>query len=291
MSWVGDYLTRKAYKGFFKALKDIDINDILDELDLSKLDLSKIDLSKIDISKVDISKIDLSKLDLSKIDPIQLREVLYRYSLRKANNIEIAMTQKACNESADYAQKNMIKAIAVNDRFDLIDTAISAAQIPGFVVEVGVFKGESLNYLAKKLPNQTIYGFDTFEGLPEVWRTGRPTGSYCSGDIEGLTFESNCKLYQGLCGDTLPVFKQEELANAKLIHIDCDLYQGAIDTLTILNDRIVSGTVILFDEYFNYPDLSLHEFKAFQEFISETGKKYDYLAFNQRAEGVAIIIV
>lgn len=286
MSWVGDYLTKKAYKGFFKALKDVDINDIFAKIDLSKLDLSKIDLSKIDISKVDISKIDLNK-----INPRQLREVLHRYNFRKANNIEIALNQKACDESAAYAQKNMLKATVVNKRLDLIDIAISSAKLDGFVVEVGVFKGESLNYFAKKLPAQTIYGFDTFEGLPDIWRTGRPAGSYNSGDIDWLTFEKNCKLYKGLCADTLPGFKQEELGNAKLIHIDCDLYQGAKDTLTILNDRIVRGTVILFDEYFNYPDWQLHEFKAFQEFISETGKKYDYLAFNQRAEGVAVIIL
>ena len=34
------------------------------------------------------------------------------------------------------------------------------------------------------------------------------------------------------------------------------------------------GTVILFDEYFNFPNWERHEFKAFQEFVEKYGIKY-----------------
>ena len=35
--------------------------------------------------------------------------------------------------------------------------------------EFGVYKGETINFIASKIPH-TVHGFDSFEGLPEVWR-------------------------------------------------------------------------------------------------------------------------
>jgi hypothetical protein len=52
----------------------------------------------------------------------------------------------------------------------------------------------------------------------------------------------------------------------------------------------VEGTVIVFDEYFNYPGWENHEFKAFQEFVEQTNLKYEYLAYNRRHEQVAVKI-
>lgn len=38
-----------------------------------------------------------------------------------------------------------------------------------------------------------------------------------------------------------------------LLHAaDCDLFVGAQDALTLLNHKIVPGTVLLFDELINY---------------------------------------
>jgi hypothetical protein len=51
-----------------------------------------------------------------------------------------------------------------------------------------------------------------------------------------------------------------------------------------LGNRIVPGTVIVFDEYWNYPNWKEHEFKAFQEFVNKVGLEYEYLghtAFEQ----------
>ena len=51
---------------------------------------------------------------------------------------------------------------------------------------------------------------------------------------------------------------------------------------------MISGTVILFDEYFNYPNWERHEFKAFQEFVSANVVKYTYLAFARQQVAVRI---
>jgi hypothetical protein len=51
------------------------------------------------------------------------------------------------------------------------------------------------------------------------------------------------------------------------------------------------GTVIVFDEYFNYPGWRLHEFKAFQEFISTTNRKYRYIGLSAEKGHIAVQII
>ena len=73
------------------------------------------------------------------------------------------------------------------------------------------------------------------------------------------------------------------------IHIDCDLYSSTThDLRRSLADRMVPGTIILFDEYFNYPNWEEHEFKAFQEFVTERNIAYRYLAFARQQVAVRI---
>jgi hypothetical protein len=56
-----------------------------------------------------------------------------------------------------------------------------------------------------------------------------------------------------------------------LLHVDCDLYWSTKCILDLLTDRIASGTVIVFDEFWNYPGWQDHEVKAFDEFKAKTG--------------------
>lgn len=42
--------------------------------------------------------------------------------------------------------------------------------IPGIIVEGGVWTGNTIKWLANQFPDRKLYGFDSFEGLPEKWR-------------------------------------------------------------------------------------------------------------------------
>ena len=56
-----------------------------------------------------------------------------------------------------------------------------------------------------------------------------------------------------------------------------------------LGDRIVPGTVIMFDEYFNYPNWKGHEHKAFTEFQGNSGKRFKYIGYSiQQVAAVAL---
>ena len=48
----------------------------------------------------------------------------------------------------------------------------------GVVCELGVYRGQSLNEIARHYAPEKVHGFDTFTGLPEFWRDGFPEGSF-----------------------------------------------------------------------------------------------------------------
>ena len=74
------------------------------------------------------------------------------------------------------------------------------------------------------------------------------------------------------------------------VHVDSDLYSSATTILTALVHWLVPGTVIVFDEYFNFPAWELHEYKAFREFVTAHQVAYDYLGFTRREGAVAVKI-
>lgn len=85
-----------------------------------------------------------------------------------------------------------------------------------------------------------------------------------------------------------PFSNLRERLYQRFMHVDCDLYASARTVFHPLKPRIEPGTVIVFDEYFNYPNRQEHEFKAFREYIGEEGKSYEYLAFCARGGLVAV---
>ena len=99
------------------------------------------------------------------------------------------------------------------------------------------------------------------------------------------------KLHKGWFQDTLPGFLAQHPEPARFVHIDCDLYSSTNTVLGLLADRIVPGTVIVFDEYLNYPGWQEHERKAFAEFVARTGTKYKYLGFASSEFSVSVQIL
>ncbi|CAF5219995.1 unnamed protein product, partial [Rotaria magnacalcarata] len=150
----------------------------------------------------------------------------------------------------------------------------------GLWMEFGVFRGSSLSKIAKwksvYCGNESglVYGFDTFSGLPTNWRPGFDRGTFVVPNGTQILLPSNVKLVKGLFIDTLPTQlrildrKYQCTTPVSFVHIDCDIYDGARDVLFLLGSRFVPGTIIIFDELFNYPNYEAHEIKALFEFLS-----------------------
>lgn len=203
-------------------------------------------------------------------------------------NIRSQLWRNATKETAEYVEKKMLNIASYKNRDELFGLSLSKAPKEGLILEFGVASGHSIN-LISKLIEGTVHGFDSFEGLPEHWFDKIGKGSYAT-NHQLIDFNENVEIHVGLFDQTLPEFVKTYKDNISFMHIDCDLYSSTKVVLDILSDRICSGTVIQFDEYFNFPGWKEHEFKAFQEFVSRTGLKYDYLGYDRNHFSAAVII-
>jgi hypothetical protein len=192
----------------------------------------------------------------------------------------------AAQESASFYQEHMLTADAFDDDLTLLSHAMEIVPADGLILEFGVASGRTINHIAG-LTERHVDGFDSFSGLPEKWRRGFSQGAFAQAIP---VVAGNISLHKGWFCDTLPNFLNGKSEPVALLHIDCDLYSSTAFIFNSLKDRLRSGTVIVFDEYFNYPGWKQHEHKAFQEFIAETGISFRYDSFVPSHQQVCAII-
>lgn len=165
---------------------------------------------------------------------------------------------------------------------------IELAAIEGLVLEFGVRFGTSLRHIAA-MARQEVHGFDSFEGIPEQWHD-EPQGNYST---RGVLPEvpDNVRLHAGWFEDTLPEFLKSHPGPVRFMNVDCDIYSSTKTVLDLLADRIISGTVIAFDEYIGNEHWREDEFKAFQEAVVRHGWTYRYVSFSFFTKQVLVQIL
>ena len=200
------------------------------------------------------------------------------------------LKRRALQSSADYIEQHMPDAVAFGSRRGYLHyVAGLVADTSGVVCELGVWKGESLRLLARELaPERHLHGFDSFEGLPEAW--AGPDSAASIFDVKGRLPDvpTNVSLHPGWFEDSLPRWKKEHDDPIALLHIDCDLYSSTRTGLDELHERLQPGSLVLFDEYFNYPGWRQHEYRAFQEHVAERGIEYRYVAYARNQVAVRL---
>jgi len=165
--------------------------------------------------------------------------------------------------------------------------ALSQANSAGLVLEFGVRFGTSIRQIAKMV-DQPVHGFDSFEGLPEVWHH-EPKGSYTTKGVIPVV-PGNVSLHVGWFEDSLPKFLETNPEPVRFINIDCDIYSSTVTILENLAPRMVAGSVIVFDEYIGNERWREDEYKAFKEAVAKNGWGYEYLCFSVFTKQVAVRI-
>ena len=201
--------------------------------------------------------------------------------------------QQALQDSAQYAIDNFSKAMAFDTRSDLWSyclNRIPQLQTGGVIAEFGVYKGESINFFAKSCPKARVFGFDSFEGLEEDWYGTRLQKGSLNRNCQMPKCESNVNLVKGWFEDTLPEFCAElQQEKILLLHMDADTYKPTAYVLKSLSNNLGQGTIIIFDEYFGYPNFRLHEFKAFQELVNSSGLIYRYIGYTEVQVAIEVL--
>jgi len=155
--------------------------------------------------------------------------------------------------------------------------SIEQVTIAGHWCEFGVREGRSLHWLINKYPTQIIHAFDSWQGLPEEWDNG--TGKVADMSCEPPAVPTHIQLHKGWFKDTLPTWKQNNKGPIAFLHMDADIYSSTKEVLMSLNNQIVTGTIITFDEFCNFR-LSRkmskwrdHEFLALIEWLNECDRE------------------
>ena len=186
------------------------------------------------------------------------------------------MSKTALAESVQYVRDHMTGAVPVETAREALDLAMRNASIEGHFLEFGVYRGGTIRHLAKRVPAHIVHGFDSFSGLPEAW-AGNTSRFDAKGKLPKVP--SNVRLHVGFFSESIPRWLLANPGPVAFMHIDCDVYSSTRDIFQALADRIVPGSILVFDEYFNYPYWQHHEFKAFQEFVAAHKVSYEYLAY------------
>lgn len=191
-----------------------------------------------------------------------------------------ALQRAALAETVEFIRAEMPGAIAFDTPRDLLAHALTLLPDAGLVAEFGVNEGGTINFIARRLPGRTIDGFDSFEGLPEDWAGAHLTRGMFSRRGRPPSVRRNVRLHPGLFDDSLPRFAAAHPGPLAFLHVDCDLYSSTASVFRHLGDRVGPGTVIVFDEYFNYPNWQAHEHRAFREFVAARRLAFDYLGYS-----------
>lgn len=167
--------------------------------------------------------------------------------------------------------------------------------IPGAVVECGVWRGGSMQAVARTLlaagdPGRDLYLFDTFEGMPPPTDKDRRRDGESAADLlarqskdrpiwavaslddvkEGFRQipypEERIHYVQGRVEDTVPDRAPEQIA---ILRLDTDWYASTRHELEYLYPRLVSGGVLLIDDYGWWQGSR----DAVDEFLEKTGAR------------------
>ncbi|RJP29788.1 MAG: hypothetical protein C4533_02025 [Candidatus Omnitrophota bacterium] len=143
----------------------------------------------------------------------------------------------------------------------------------GDVVECGVHFGRTLLFLSHLVKDEgtgrKIWGFDSFEGLPALSKEDlglrpRRKGELSAGNILKVNnflisgglgndfVSSQVTLIKGFFKDSLSKYTGSKIA---ILHIDADLYDSYLTVLNEFYPKVVSGGVVLFDEYVTTRDM------------------------------------
>lgn len=187
---------------------------------------------------------------------------------------------RALNDTVNFIDESMPDAVGFETQKEVTEYALAKIKILGHHMEFGVFTGGTTRFIAKRLGSTTTYhGFDSFEGLPEDW-SGFVLGK-AAFDVGGKLpkVPANVQLYPGWFDQSLPEWLVKHPGPVAFMHIDCDLYSSTKTIFDLLGERLQAGTIILFDEYFNFAGWRQHEHKALLELVAQRSLKVTYLAY------------
>jgi hypothetical protein len=217
----------------------------------------------------------------------ELLEAMRAWERRQRRDVFTALEQEAARSSAELVRDRMPYVALHVHPHDTLRHALAASPEGGLALEFGVASGTTLRIIAAERGDRRVLGFDSFEGLPEHWRLGFDAGAFA---VPAPPDVGDAELVVGWFADVLPGFLAEHAGPVTFLHVDCDLYSSTRTVLEHVGPRLVEGSVVLFDEYYNYPGWQRHEHRAWTEWTAANDVGWDYLGLTMDDEQVSVRI-
>lgn len=210
------------------------------------------------------------------------------YSHKLAQDLDYELYLRSRQESADFYLAHLKGTQRFTRDIDHLRHAFDLRpKIPNaLLLQFGVYLARTMNFMARRT-DERIFGFDSFEGLPESWGFNRlSAGAFKIQELPKV--RPNVTLIKGYFSETLRPFLEAEKRPISFLHMDCDLYSSTVTVLEECRPYLAPGCIIVFDEYFNYPDWKNGEYRAFAEFCDKYGITFEYISYCSKHEQVAV---
>lgn len=124
-------------------------------------------------------------------------------------------------------------------------------QLPvGNMAELGVYKGGITKFIATLFPNNTVYAFDTFEGMPAEMITSKDHSYIVPGMFNETNLEylnnPNIVIKKGIFPDTTRDMEEKTFS---FVHLDVDIYESTLAGLEYFWPRMVRDGIIILDDF------------------------------------------
>jgi len=163
---------------------------------------------------------------------------------------------------------------------DYFKHVLKDININSLFMELGVFSGHTLQMINNNTKDHVVYGFDTFSGLPEDWKTEKDelifSKDHFNTNVPNDT-EKN-KFIVGKIEDTLEKFLLEKNQKIKFAHVDLDLYSSSKNAFDIIFNWLEDEAVLIIDDVHNYPGWEHHSIKAFSDSFDEKKYRFETIA-------------
>lgn len=193
-------------------------------------------------------------------------------------DINIAAQFNAAASSAQWLYANADRVALHAHRTDLLLAILPMVPPDGDLAEFGVFTGAVTRFVRPRFTDRTYHAFDSFRGVPEAMSLAIAKHSF---DLEGVIpdLPPNTTIHAGWFEQTVPAWHARHSAPIAFAYIDCDIYDSVRTVLDGIADRVRPGSILAFDDWYNFPNWQAHSLRAAQEFQEKYGIRLEPIGF------------
>ncbi|MFA7279374.1 MAG: TylF/MycF/NovP-related O-methyltransferase [Sterolibacterium sp.] len=191
---------------------------------------------------------------------LQNQKLLNIYCNRAVKKLDISKDIDVFSEIAGRYIDEGVTLLHYDRLYTLFQAVRNSLAVDGDIVELGVYRGGSLKFIAEVLGTlggkKKLVGFDTFKGHVvitdhdgQIHKVGMFKNTGGGEAVSAYIDDPRVSLVAGDASETFAEYAKGAQGGISLAHIDMDVYQPTADTLPIAFELLAPRGIILLDDY------------------------------------------